>query len=152
MCIRDRDDRDNDKQDGDVAIAKTNLVLRRRHLRDDRGKDEALQEEPGGDGESGAPQCLRGDGHVSVPEVRSGAGTSDAGPLPVGRTPSTTWRTSAPSPPTVRTCVPSVPVPRSRRVSGVRDGARRTMPRRAGSVSYTHLRAHETVLDLVCRL
>ena len=24
--------------------------------------------------------------------------------------------------------------------------------RRAGPVSYTHLRAHETVLDLVCRL
>ena len=30
---------------------------------------------------------------------------------------------------------------------GVAAGARRT-----GAVSYTHLRAHETVLDLVCRL
>ena len=31
---------------------------------------------------------------------------------------------------------------------GVRDGYAGT----AGAVSYTHLRAHETVLDLVCRL
>ena len=27
-----------------------------------------------------------------------------------------------------------------------------TLPARAAAVSYTHLRAHETVLDLVCRL
>ena len=36
---------------------------------------------------------------------------------------------------------------RARRVAGPHRSARR-----AGPVSYTHLRAHETVLDLVCRL
>src|SRR5665811_2133172 len=34
-----------------------------------------------------------------------------------------------------------------REIGGIEDGKRRTAP-----VSYTHLRAHETVLDLVCRL
>ena len=35
------------------------------------------------------------------------------------------------------------------------DGRARTLPREGyfvGPVSYTHLRAHETVLDIVCRL
>ena len=39
--------------------------------------------------------------------------------------------------------------------AAVRDGAAVVVRRRgrgAGPVSYTHLRAHETVLDLVCRL
>ena len=31
-------------------------------------------------------------------------------------------------------------------------GAGIVFPNRKGAVSYTHLRAHETVLDLVCRL
>ena len=35
-----------------------------------------------------------------------------------------------------------------RRIAGARTSAGRV----AGPVSYTHLRAHETVLDLVCRL
>ena len=38
---------------------------------------------------------------------------------------------------------------------GPRDGGARTgyvRLRAQGAVSYTHLRAHETVLDLVCRL
>src|SRR5665811_1954565 len=33
-----------------------------------------------------------------------------------------------------------------------RPGARRRLPSYRAAVSYTHLRAHETVLDLVCRL
>src|SRR5665811_2445704 len=37
-------------------------------------------------------------------------------------------------------------------ITNRRDGSCHPGPETSGSVSYTHLRAHETVLDLVCRL
>ena len=39
-----------------------------------------------------------------------------------------------------------------RRLGGVVQQIPAVFPRGPGTVSYTHLRAHETVLDLVCRL
>ena len=39
-----------------------------------------------------------------------------------------------------------------RMLSGMLNNMESRGPDSAGSVSYTHLRAHETVLDLVCRL
>ena len=41
---------------------------------------------------------------------------------------------------------------RDRRTGHMRAGGGGEEQQRAGPVSYTHLRAHETVLDLVCRL
>ena len=49
-------------------------------------------------------------------------------------------------------CVTALVAPQMVEKSGVGPTATETYASSIPSVSYTHLRAHETVLDLVCRL